>query len=465
MKQKYDANIDRTDLASDEAGQTLVVVAICMGVLMGFLGLAVDVGRFWYTQRTLQTAADAAAVAAALEIRVCGSVARCDVMQNAVKSALAENGYSNVALVNGCSGTSGNGLSVVLNQPPCAMGQPPPSTLPGRDVEVIVSQSVPTYFARVLGLSSHVVGARAQAQRISAPCIYALSPTDPGAITIIAGILVHSNCAVVDESNSSAALACLVGAFITAPKVSITGGTASLLCGLSTTPRTGVPVPTPADPLAYLPAPASGACGSSTKSPYTGSAKAVTILLGQSATFNPGVYCGGISITAGVFSNITFNPGVYILRQGTGLLGLPAGGLGLTISALANITGNGVMFYNEGPFGGFSVTAPAAAGLSTVNLSAATSGVYSGVLFFQAPSNTSSGTFAVSLLQGSKMEGAIYLPQATVSYGVSAISSAYNILVAKDINFDVTIASLFGDDYSALASGSPLTGDTAVLVQ
>ena len=63
------------------------------------------------------------------------------------------------------------------------------------------------------------------------------------------------------------------------------------------------------------------------------------------------------------------------------------------------------------------------------------------------------------------MEGAIYLPQATVSYGVSAISSAYNILVAKDINFDVTIASLFGDDYSALASGSPLTGDTAVLVQ
>src|SRR5579872_5916835 len=54
-------------LFRDEKGQTLVLTALCMTCFMGFLALAVDMGLVFRTQRNLQTAADAAATAAALD--------------------------------------------------------------------------------------------------------------------------------------------------------------------------------------------------------------------------------------------------------------------------------------------------------------------------------------------------------------------------------------------------------------
>ncbi len=79
---------------------------------------------------------------------------------------------------------------------------------------------------------------------------------------------------------------------------------------------------------------------------------------------------------------------------------------------------------------------------------------------FSAP-----GNFLANLIEGSNLQGGVYLPDGAVNYGVSAISSSYNILVAKDINFVVTVASSFGDDYSSLDGGSPLNGNDVSLVQ
>jgi hypothetical protein len=181
------------------------------------------------------------------------------------------------------------------------------------------------------------------------------------------------------------------------------------------------------------------------------------------------VYCGGISITAALASNIKFNPGTYILKDGPGLLGITSGGLNITLNLLSSITGNGVTFYNEGTQGSISVVEPLSGGsllsLSNVSLSAPTSGTYAGILFFQAHGSTSTGVFVANLINNSKLEGAIYLPDADVSYGVSAVSSAYNILVAKDIHLNVAIASSFGNDYSSLPGGSPLNGNNVFLVQ
>lgn len=50
----------------DETGQTLVLSALLMCMLMGFMALAIDVGVLFRSQRHLQTEADAAAVAGAL---------------------------------------------------------------------------------------------------------------------------------------------------------------------------------------------------------------------------------------------------------------------------------------------------------------------------------------------------------------------------------------------------------------
>lgn len=456
---------------SDESGQAVIVAALCISVIIAFLGLAIDVGHILYAKRTLQSVADAAALAGALEVRVCGTTPSCPAMTTAAQQALAENNLPGSALITNCSSTAGAGLTLELNNSPCALSSDPNK---GKDnyVEAIVSRTEQTYFASILGFNNILVSARAEAARgIGGPCIYALDPTASGAIEVTVALGVVSYCGIVDESNSSSAFSCLAGLLMSAPEINITGGSAGLLCLIHPTPRTGIAPPEPTDPLAYLPPPptASNGCGSSTGSPYYGSSKQVSVIpILSGIVFYPGVYCGGISITASILGSVTFMPGTYILKDGPGgLLGLgTSGGLQISITALSTITGNGVTFYNEGPtVGQFSIIAPAALGLSTLDLTAPTSGEYGGILFFQAHGVTQSGTFVAALVQPGQISGAIYLPNATVAYGVSALSTSYNILVADQIQFTAPILSTFGNNYSTLQSGSPMNGDISTLVQ
>ena len=457
-------------ICKEESGAILTVTALSLVLILSILGFGVDVGHLLFVKRSMQNAVDAAALAAALEARACNGTSACTAMQKAAENALTENGFTATTILTNCTGTAGTGVTLTLNNPPCAISGDPNSGKTNY-AEVMVSEPVPTYFANLMGLHSVTITTRAEAARgLGGPCIYALNPTGP-AITILAGIIVKSRCPIVDESTSSDALSCVIGAFLYAPRISVSGGSQSLLCLAASQPQTYVPTPVPADPLAYLPAPstANDACGTSTSSPYYGSSSPVNITLGGNVVFNPGVYCGGISITAALLSTIKFNPGTYILKDHTGLLGITQGGLNITLNELTSITGNGVTFYNEGTQGSLMVVEPVSGGsllsLSNVSLSAPTTGTYAGILFFQAHGSTPSAVFVANLIDNSKLEGAIYLPDGDVSYGVSAVSSAYNILVAKDIHLNVAVGSVFGNDYSSLPGGSPLSGNNVSLVQ
>ena len=57
----------------DESGQMIVMLAVSLSTLLAFMGLAVDVGLLFHARRQVQTAADAAASAAALDYRYNGS--------------------------------------------------------------------------------------------------------------------------------------------------------------------------------------------------------------------------------------------------------------------------------------------------------------------------------------------------------------------------------------------------------
>ena len=159
---------------------------------------------------------------------------------------------------------------------------------------------------------------------------------------------------------------------------------------------------------------------------------------------SPGVYCGGIQIKN---NNYTLNPGNYILVGG-----------GLTTQdSNSNIAGAGVMFYNT--FGatdkGMQAYSPInIAATSTVDLSAPTTGTYTGILFFEdrsAPASSDSyggGSSAV-------YQGAIYAKNAAITmYGNSSVSSQYTILIADTITMVGT--SGFNDNYTTLAGGSPI---------
>src|SRR5271157_3787299 len=51
-----------------QGGQTIILLAVALPLIFGMVGLAFDIGYFEYKQRLLQTAADAGAIAGAINL-------------------------------------------------------------------------------------------------------------------------------------------------------------------------------------------------------------------------------------------------------------------------------------------------------------------------------------------------------------------------------------------------------------
>ena len=124
-----------------ERGQALVLFVLGAGVLFGMMAMAIDVGAILYERRTLQNAADAAALAGAVELP--GS------------QALAKDKAQVWATNNGIDVGAGDELAMAIS---------PDQT----SVEVAVRRETPFIFGRVLGLDTTDVHASATAQ-IGAP--------------------------------------------------------------------------------------------------------------------------------------------------------------------------------------------------------------------------------------------------------------------------------------------------------
>jgi len=106
----------------NEDGQMLVFTALSMTVLFGFMAIAVDVSLLFRTKRNLQTAADAAASAAALDYYYNNSVLGANAVTHAVaegKTASKSNGYedgvSGAAVSVSCAPTTGPEASAKCN--------------------------------------------------------------------------------------------------------------------------------------------------------------------------------------------------------------------------------------------------------------------------------------------------------------------------------------------------------------
>ena len=137
-------------------GQVLPIAAILMAMLIGFAGVAVDVGRVWAERRYLQNAADAAALA--------GCDALIDGASNS-NAALRAREIATLNLANSPAGGSAT-LSGTTTFEPGRAGDPRALTqgvLVGSDgsVRVAVRSTIDTAFARVVGVPT--LGTRARA--------------------------------------------------------------------------------------------------------------------------------------------------------------------------------------------------------------------------------------------------------------------------------------------------------------
>ncbi len=403
-----------------EAGQALLLMALSMIVLCGFAGLGIDMGYLRYMKRQMQAATDSAALAGASELGY-GDVT------SAAWADASTNGFTDGV----------NGTTITVNNPPLSgPNQGNPSY-----VEVLVAQSQPTFFMKLLGVDSEMVSTRAVAyQGVSGACIYALDPSISSAFVVNGSTSLTAQCGILDNSNNStAALVQNGGGCLSAKYIGVVG-TFKNNSSCLPTPMPVSGIAPFSDPLAFLQPPTVGPCN------YTS-----TSITGGTTTIYPGVYCGGINISGGS-TDVTFSPGTYIINGG-----------GMNISGGANVHGNGVTFYITGTstsFKGVSIT-----GGSNSQLISPTSGTYNGVLFFQDRSivdGSSSDDTNIAGGSGTDVQGTLYFPTTSLTYSGNSADSAYTILIADTVKIANT--TTINDTYSVVTNGwSPI--HSAVLTE
>jgi hypothetical protein len=221
--------------------------------------------------------------------------------------------------------------------------------------------------------------ATAASQTASTACVLALSPSGSQAAAFTGNASLSLNgCVVMSNSLASDAVYVWGSASLTTDCVVSAGGVA-IHSGLKET-ACAAPVtnaaPAP-DPFAKVPAPStSGPC-----------------LTASGSTLQPGIYCTGLRLKG----DITLSPGVYVIDNF------------LDVTGNTTITGSGVTLYLAG---GANVTIN---GNTTLNLSAPTSGPYSGILFF-GDRSARGGSVVFDGNANSTLTGALYFPTEAVTY-------------------------------------------------
>ncbi len=354
----------------DEIGQTLILFALGLAVLLGMAAMTIDVGLAYVARRDMQNAADAAALAGA------------DFLLEGQSSVLAANVARDLALQNGYDNAAAD-VTVTINIPPTSGSHSGDSDF----VEVIIEHPVDFVLARALPTdkTSFDISARAVAGIDRTPKPYSIITLSQAAcqamqfngqvnLTITdAGTLTNSEC-TVDAFSTNGTINVDTSANDVVGGWNITGqsGDVSLppsRAGHYDDPLIGVPVPMPTSgPVQTCPT-YGGPPGTVILQP--GVYNCTIDPTGQwGLQFEPGNYyiTGGIVINGG--GDVTFGEGLYFLQ-----------GQGLIITGNGTVTGDDVTFYiDEG-----QVTLT---GTSDTQLTAPTSGTYEGIVIFQNRSLT-----------------------------------------------------------------------------
>jgi hypothetical protein len=409
-------------ICSHKRGAIVALVAVSMVMLMGILVMAIDVGNLQREKRMAQTAADAAALAGAIEIfRL-----RPDSIEPSALSEAKRNGFEH--LVNG---------NVVTVTYPAAEG----NFTGNKYVDVDVRRTVPTIFAGFFGRGSVLVHTRATAGvTLAEYCFIVLDPSSADALKLEnSAHLTGSGCgAEVNSTSSTGANASGNQVQVSAPFIAVSGPSVGGVDKFSPEPEYNVP-PTP-DPLSQLVMPTvPNTCDHGTLTARTTYSGTITL--------NPGTYCGGIDVNG----TLTLNPGLYILRGG----GLSVIGAASTLRSV----GTGVTFLNTAPpagatYGWGPIYIQAAS--VTLDLYANTdpASALPGVLFYTDPA----APYMVNLFKAgsvSRMDGTMYFPTGLVKFESGAAFTINGALVAYQVELSQSVNVTFtgyggGSSFQAL---------------
>ena len=267
--------------------------------------------------------------------------------------------------------------SVDVSAPGTAAGQATSSA-----IAVELKTNVPRFFTAYFINEPVALRGRAVAvfDESSSACVLALDPSAPQAVLVSGNAEVRLNgCNIMANSIAADAVTVQNSAQLTAPCL-VSGGGVSLIGAVSLT-ACSAPLTQASrvkDPYRTLLAPTSeSACRNQ-----------------NAALLQPGNYCSGMDLNG----TQRLQPGVYIVSGGD-----------LHINAGAEISGEGVTIYLKGS------SRLTINGHAEVQLSAPTSGVYSGVLFYGDRSSLG-GRNLFNGTASSHLTGALYFPTQAVEY-------------------------------------------------
>lgn len=386
----------------------LISFALTLSVLIAFCGLGIDVGLLAWKKVQLQNAADAAALGAMYSLQGGAAPAA---WQAAAKADAALNGFTD----------GQNGVTVTAAQPTAG-----PYTGNALAVQVTITQAAVPFFlpgTQTLSAQATSMGANQTA------CSYFLSQysTQPSVTYSLSTAQSTQNVCTVYlgrsydiEVSTSSGLRYLVAGNRNASVNSLSTITPAAVFNAATTP----------DPLASVPPPSVVRCD------HTG-----LYTVPNGTTPPAGTYCGGIQVE--LANNVTFS-GTYNI----------VGNLNVDAST---ITGSNVTFHMT-QFPGYQ-PGTANFNLSTVNLSAPTSGTWQGILFYSdrsLPPYTQSGKQELSFnATNGTLDGILYLPGQELYSSLSNFQTNRYLGAVADW-FDLESGTMnFGSDYSTLSNGNP----------
>ncbi|MGB7336740.1 MAG: TadE/TadG family type IV pilus assembly protein [Salaquimonas sp.] len=390
-------------------GSFAMIAAIAVPIIVGTMGLVTDYVLFFDQKNKLQQAADVAALASVKELSLAGSAAAKSNQLQEVATAYALSAYYN--------------NDADLARAPDISVEAIPDTDKGEVAVNLTYRWAPMFAQFFDGRVTPIkVSAKAKLAGNTLTCVVGLMPPQSFAKSSIHlennAILDADGCAVYSNSTSRFGLRADGSAKMTAQSICTAGGVLTI-GSAKFSPQPITDCPKIEDPLLSRSVPTYNGC----------SAKDTTI--SETTTLDPGVYCGGITITGD--SNVTLNPGLYVIKDGP-----------LVVSENASFIGKGVSFFLTGPNSVFDFQAN-----TTIDLSAMEKGPTAGLLFYEDRSVPHSFDFNPFLLN--KLPADVRLHRITSNDARNLLGTIYlsKSIVLVDADSPVADASA----YTAIITG------------
>ena len=404
--------------ARAQRGQVLVLVALLMAVLAGFLGLVIDGGGVATEQQLVRNAADGAALAGGYAI-----------FRQSSTEAAATTAAQKVLIADGLS-SSDLAISYLDSS-----GSPTATVAQVRTVLATVTESRRTMFLALLGLATSQVSATAEvagtASALAGCALCSMSSALTGISLGNNARLTITGAGLIVNSTANPNLSVGSGAALTAPSIVEVVNRVSNSGTITPAPTLGSAT---GDPHSGLAAPS-----------LAGSAIPYTAPIGT-PSIGPGIYS---SITVNSGSTLTLNAGTYVLTGPVNVTGGSLTGAGVTIYlACAG--------YPAACAGGASGAAFNLTGGATT-LSPPLTGTYAGLTVFADRNNNAATTISQAALSVTGTWYSIAMPIRDLhpgdNFGFGELDAA---AVTLSNNSVMTVAYVQAQSYGGGTTNGPL---------